>query len=142
MHVCMCLSISHTHTHLHRFDASKKFPGVGPRPPSDPEVLSRVEGFTDKWFRQMEHQLEKLGLLNSPRKKSDNKVLVGFPPCAAQKLHWDFDPDVVQTLIKEEKFEGIPISTICSFSPQGSSLTLTLTLTLTLILTQTLILIS
>ena len=49
----------------------------------------------------------------------EDKLIVSFPPCKMQKLHWDFDPDVVQGLIQAKKYEGIPISTIASFSPNG-----------------------
>ena len=113
---------THRHTHLYpnRFDVKKKYPGYQPTKKSDPETLQRVQRVTNQWFRLMGNQIRRLDLLKSPRTRGEDKLLVSFPPCKPQKLHWDFDPDTVQKLIREDKFEGIPISTICSFSPQGS----------------------
>ena len=104
------------------FDITKKYPGVGRRKRSDPEALKRVETFTEEWFQQMEHQVKRLGLLTSPRTRGENKILVSYPPCERQKIHWDFKPSIVSDLIDAEKFEGVPISCICSFTPTGSSL--------------------
>lgn len=117
-HTLCIYTHSHT-TYTHRFEVSKKFKGCGPAKKSDPIVLARVETFLNKWFQQMAEQVRRLGLLAPPRTKGEDKLIVSFPPCKMQKLHWDFDPDVVQGLIQAKKYEGIPISTIASFSPNG-----------------------
>ena len=118
IHILYIYVHSHT-TYTHRFEVSKKFKGCGPAKKSDPIVLARVETFLNKWFQQMAEQVRRLGLLAPPRTKGEDKLIVSFPPCKMQKLHWDFDPDVVQGLIQAKKYEGIPISTIASFSPNG-----------------------
>ena len=74
----------------------------------------------------MQHQVQRLGLLQPPRTRGEDKLLIAYPPCARQKNHWDFDPDIVHKLIENKQFEGIPISCICSFTPKGMTLTLTL----------------
>ena len=101
------------------FDVTKKYPGTGSKKRSDPETLQRVKRFVDPWFAAMEHQIRSLGLLVPPRTRGENKLLVGYPPCDQQKLHWDFDPDIVSKLIENKNSTGIPISCICSFTPTG-----------------------
>ena len=110
------------------FDVGKKYPGVKYKKKSDPAALRRVRNYTKPWFDSMQHQVERLGLLQSPRTRGEDKVLISYPPCMGQKLHWDFDPEIVHKLIERGKFEGVPISCLCSFTPTGMSLTLTLTL--------------
>ena len=121
-HICIytytCIYILY-HTYTHRFDRAAKFKGCSHAKKSDPAVLARVERFLKKWFQQMEEQVRRLGLLVPPRTRGEDKLLVSFPPCSIQKLHWDFEPETVQRLIQTKKYEGIPISTIASFSPKG-----------------------
>ena len=123
------LSLMSSCPHSLRFDITKRYPGQTPKPPSDPEILGRLEKFVRPWFLQMEHQLTRLGLLHPPRTRAEFKLLVAHKGCAAQKLHWDFNPDVVQSLIVKKQFEGVPVSCLCSFTPAGSYLIMKVNLT-------------
>lgn len=109
---------------LRRFKSSVKYPGTHQKRPSDPVVLARVGNFTKRWFQQMEHQISRLGLLVPPRTRGEFKLLVSYPGCEPQKLHWDFNPDTVTKLIGEKKYHGVPVSVIGSFTPTGSQLTI------------------
>ena len=37
----------------------------------------------------MDNQIRRLDLLKTPRTRGEDKLLVSFPPCKPQKLHWD-----------------------------------------------------
>ena len=76
------------------FDVGKKYPGVKYKKKSDPAALRRVRNYTKPWFDSMQHQVARLGLLQSPRTRGEDKVLISYPPCMGQKLHWDFDPEI------------------------------------------------
>ena len=105
-----------------KFDVRKKYPGVKKMPVSDPGILARVEGFVRPWFQRMEQKLKSLALIASPRMRGEYKLLVSKPGCAEQNLHYDFDPQIVQKLIKSNLLHGVPLSALCSFTPEGSTL--------------------
>lgn len=107
------------------FECSKRYKGIKQRPPSDAKYLARVKEFTEHWFDRMQQRVERLGLMQKPRQKMENTVLISAPGCRKQKIHFDFDATQVQALIKDARYEGIPLSVLCSFTPTGSDIHIT-----------------
>ena len=89
---------------------------------SSPPVLKRILKTVRPWFLLVSKKIKALKLLESPRTKSDPVLLVSEANCAPQKMHWDFDPNTVQSLIQANKLEAVPVSVWSSFTPNGSDL--------------------
>ena len=104
------------------FKCEEKFRGARPAPPSDPATLDRMNKFFKPMFAKMEAKLRSLHLVQAPRKLGEPKILISKPGCAAQRMHYDFDPYVVNQLRDSNQLIGVPISALCSFTPGGSSL--------------------
>ena len=104
------------------FKVETRFPPNKPKPDSPPEVMERVKNFLQPWYDAMLRKLKNLKLIEHPRYAREPILLVSQPGCKKQVWHWDFDPAKVQALMKEGKLEGVPLSCLCSFTPDGSSL--------------------
>ena len=100
----------------------KEFGGSATRPASTPDVLARVRSFVRPWFCHLLNKIKSLQLLQFPRVNADPVLLVSEPGCAEQKMHWDFDPKIVRSLVESKNFAGVPVSVWCSFTPTGSDL--------------------
>ena len=73
-------------------------------------------------FGKMLAKLRALHLIQSPRMAGEAKILISQKGCAAQRMHYDFDPAAVSKLRESNQLIGVPISALCSFTPGGSSL--------------------
>ena len=105
-----------------KFKCQDKFKGANAAPPSDPVTLARVEKFFAPMFGKMLAKLRALHLIQSPRMAGEAKILISQKGCAAQRMHYDFDPAAVSKLRESNQLIGVPISALCSFTPGGSSL--------------------
>ena len=106
------------------FKVAKRFPPNPAKTASPPEVMERVQNFLKPWFAKMLHKLHKLKLAEPPRCAREPLLLVSKPGCQKQRWHWDFNPAKVQALMAASKYEGVPLSCLCSFTPGGSALDL------------------
>ena len=104
------------------FDAVARYPGTEALPASDPATLKRIKDYLMPWFDAMKRKLKALQLLAAPRHTREEVVLVSLAGCQKQALHWDYDPVLVQPLIEDKKYIGVPLSVLVSFTPRGSRL--------------------
>ena len=100
----------------------KKYANMRKKKAPNAEVLQRVKTFLAPWFASVKRKLTSLKLLHPPRRTSGVLMLVSRAGCRAQKRHWDYDPALVQPIIKAKKYIGVPLSVFVSFTPTGSKL--------------------
>ena len=83
------------------FQCSKRFKGIKQCP---------LKEFTQHWFDRIQKLVESLGLVQNPRQLMENTLLISDPGWRKQKIHFDFDVTQAQVLIKDARYEIIPLS--------------------------------